>query len=65
MSWLRYAGGAAGKALDAILRREENDDWILPRELDDSLWDRGFSDEDDLYSRDYDIVERDYDDFEE
>jgi hypothetical protein len=64
MNWFRYAGGAAGAALDVALKREENDEWILHREPDDLLWDRGFSDGDDLYSRDYDIVERDYDDFE-
>jgi hypothetical protein len=45
------AGKAAGKALDAILRREE-DERVVHRELDDMLWDREFND-DDLYTRDY------------
>ncbi|KIM46965.1 hypothetical protein M413DRAFT_422530 [Hebeloma cylindrosporum] len=48
-------GGAGGKALNALLRREE-DEWVFGRELDDLLWDREF-DEDDIYSRDYEILQ--------
>jgi gas vesicle protein len=56
--------GAGGAVLDAILRREEGDEWVIHRELDDSLWDREF-DDDDLYARDYDLEERDDVDFED
>ncbi|KIM43563.1 hypothetical protein M413DRAFT_383734 [Hebeloma cylindrosporum] len=65
--------GAGGKALDAILRREE-DEWIVYREFDDMLWDRDLDDmlwdreledmlwdreidHDDIYARDYDILQ--------
>ncbi|KIM43490.1 hypothetical protein M413DRAFT_443414 [Hebeloma cylindrosporum] len=63
--------GAGGKALDAVLRREEDEQWVFHRELDDMLWDRELDDllwdpelDDLLWDReldDGDIYARDYD----